>query len=292
MSEDIIDDSFMDSLDDDFATSLEEAFIGESIIGTQQMVYHLSDFDGPLDLLLTLIKAAKINIDDIFISDITGQYVEVLANTPKEELDFEYAGEFIRMAADLVYFKSTHLLPKDDEPIDEDDPEFEKQQLINKIKEYAIIKEETEKLKQLETINRFCRSPQYTDKDFRVALVNFSLPKLVAAFAQVLANAEIKTQSAIPKKVIRDRFSVHDRMQFTLDYVLAKCGEEVLFTDLIDDDYSPEDIVTTFLALLELLKYGKLTVSQEEVYGDIKIFLAEGVDSNNLEFEEGDDGKY
>ena len=81
--------------------------------------YHLSDYDGPIDLLLELITKAKIDIEDIFVSDITRQYVEIITNLPKEEMDYEYAGEFITMAAKLVYLKSLCILPREEDDDDE-----------------------------------------------------------------------------------------------------------------------------------------------------------------------------
>lgn len=192
----------------------------------------MSDFDGPIPLLYELIKSAKIAIEDIFISEVTSQYVEIIRNTPKEELDFDYAGEFITMAAELVYLKSIRTLPKEDEEITEDDPEYERQLLINKIKEYALLVEQSDKLREIETINRFYRAPVFTDKDYRVALVNFSLPKLVDAFARVLANAAIHEQEVIPKKVVKDRFSVHEQMENIR--LMISVRKQMKFTDLFN----------------------------------------------------------
>ncbi len=262
---------------------------GEFLLAKPEIVYHLEDFEGPIDLLLTLIKAAKIAIEDIFISDVTSQYVEIIKNTPKEELDFDYAGEFITMAAELVYLKSVRTLPREDEEFDDDEPD-ERQILINKIKEYALLREKSQKLQELETTNRFYRSPVFTDKDYRVALVNFSLPKLVAAYAQVLANAERRGQEIIPKKVMKDRFSVHDQMEHIRQIIAVE--KEMQFTDLFEPDYDKSDIVTTFLAVLELLKYGRLRAKQDEVFGAITIYAVEGTEDAPIEFEENDDGKY
>ena len=269
----------------------EEAVDGEFLFGKPEIVYHLEDFEGPIDLLLTLIKSAKIEIEEIFISDVTSQYVEIIRNTPKEELDFEYAGEFITMAAELVYLKSVRTLPRDDDEIlSEDDPEFERQQFIIKIKEYALLKEQSKRLQEIETINRFYRNPVYTDKDYRVALVNFSLSKLVAAYAGVLASAERRGQEIIPKKVLKDRFSVHDQMEHIRQIIAIE--KEMQFTDLFEEDYDKSDIVTTFLAVLELLKYGRLKAKQDEVFGTITIYSVDGTEDAPIEFEENDDGKY
>ena len=279
-----------ESLGDEIVDAGEPKIVdGEFLLAKPEIVYHLEDFDGPIDLLLTLIKAAKIAIEDIFISDVTSQYVEIIKNTPKEELDFDYAGEFITMAAELVYLKSVRTLPREDEEFDDDEPD-ERQLLINKIKEYALLREESKKLQEMETINRFYRAPVFTDKDYRVALVNFSLPKLVAAYAQVLANAERRGQEIIPKKVVKDRFSVHDQMEHIRQIIAVE--REMQFTDLFEADYDKSDIVTTFLAVLELLKYGRLRAKQDEVFGAITIFAVEGTEDTPIEFEENDDGKY
>ena len=126
-----------------------ETIEGDFVIAKPEIRYHIGDFDGPIPLLYELIKSAKIEIEDIFISEVTSQYVQIIKNTPKEELDFDYAGEFITMAAELVYLKSIRTLPKEDEEITEDDPEYERQLLINKIKEYALLVEQSDKLREI-----------------------------------------------------------------------------------------------------------------------------------------------
>ena len=272
------------------AQVLDESELGGFLSTTQEVVYHLEDFDGPLDLLVTLIKTAKIEIEDIFISDITSQYVEIIKNTPKEELDFDYAGDFITMAAELVYLKSIRTLPKDEEDGLEDDEPNEQEIFKNKVREFMLLQKQGEKLKTMETVNRFYREPVYSDKDYRVALVNFSLSKLVAAYAQVLANAERRGQEIIPKKVMKDRFSVHDQMEHIRQIIAIE--KEMNFTDLFEPDYDRGDIVTTFLAVLELLKYGKLHAKQDEIFGTITIFAVDGTEDTPIEFEENDDGKY
>jgi len=267
-----------------------EQIEGDFIIESPEIKYHLQDWEGPFDLLYALIKSAKINIEDIFISDVTSQYVEIVTNQPKDEIDYEYAGEFITLAAELIYLKSIRTLPKEDEEITPDDPEWERIQFINKMKQFQLLKEESEKLREIETTNRFYRQPTYTDKDFRVALVNFNLPKLTEAFAKILAAAEVRGQEIIPKKVVKERFSVSDKM---IDIrACIKTYHEMNFTDLFEPDYQKSDIITTFLAVLELLKYGIITAEQDETFGSITIFEVEGADEIyfNLD-EESDYGK-
>lgn len=251
------------------------------------VVYHISDFDGPIDLLLELVKSAKIRIEDIFISEVTKQYVEIIKATPREELDYEYAGEFITFAAELVYLKSLRTLPKDDE--DEDDGEIdERADFINKIKEYALIKEQAEKMRDMETINRFVREPVFSDKDYRVCLTNFSLPKLVEAFARILANSERAVKDSIPRKVVKDRFSVNEQMNNIKELIFYHGSFDFEF--LFQPDFDRGDIVITFLAVLELMKYGIITAMQEEAFGKIILYNVEG--NEDIAIGESEDGEY
>ena len=251
------------------------------------VVYHISDFDGPIDLLLELVKSAKIRIEDIFISEVTKQYVEIIKATPREELDYEYAGEFITFAAELVYLKSLRTLPKEDE--DEDDGVIdEREAFINKIKEYALLKEQAEKMRDMETINRFVREPVYSDKDYRVCLTNVSLPKLVEAFARVLANSERAVRDAIPKKVVKDRFSVHEQMTHIRELIYYHGSFDFEF--LFEPDFDRGDIVITFLAVLELMKYGIIKAEQEEAFGKIILYKVEGNEETAI--QESADGEY
>lgn len=251
------------------------------------VVYHISDFDGPIDLLLELVKSAKIRIEDIFISEVTKQYVEIIKATPREELDYEYAGEFITFAAELVYLKSLRTLPKEDE--DEDDGVIdEREAFINKIKEYALLKEQAEKMRDMETINRFVREPVYSEKDYRVCLTNFSLPKLVEAFARVLANSERAVRDAIPKKVVKDRFSVHEQMTHIRELIYYHGSFDFEF--LFEPDFDRGDIVITFLAVLELMKYGIIKAEQEEAFGKIILYKVEGNEETAI--QESADGEY
>lgn len=251
------------------------------------VVYHISDFDGPIDLLLELVKSAKIRIEDIFISEVTKQYVEIIKATPREELDYEYAGEFITFAAELVYLKSLRTLPKEDE--DEVDGVIdEREAFINKIKEYALLKEQAEKMRDMETINRFVREPVYSEKDYRVCLTNFSLPKLVEAFARVLANSERAVRDAIPKKVVKDRFSVHEQMTHIRELIYYHGSFDFEF--LFEPDFDRGDIVITFLAVLELMKYGIIKAEQEEAFGKIILYKVEGNEETAI--QESADGEY
>lgn len=270
--------------------SLDGEIEDSIFVEKEKIIYKLSDFEGPLDLLLALIKEAKISIDEIFVSDVTKQYIEIIKETPKEEFDFEYAGEFITMAAELIYIKSVRTLPQVEVENEEDDVELQKRNLILKLKEYQLMQEQAEKLKDMETINVFYREPQYNEKDCRVAITNFSLPKLIDAFANVLIKMDRLKQEETPKTVMREKFSVHDQMNTIREKL--KVGEKVSFYSMFESWYDKADIVTTFLAILELIKYQKITAEQDEETMDIKILAVEGENDTPIIFEEGDDGEY
>ena len=194
---------------------------------TPTIVYHIADFDGPLDMLVSMIHNQKIAIEDLFISEITSQYVEVIKNTPKEELDYDYAGDFITMAAELLYLKSIKTLPSDEEENSEPD---ERDLFILKVKEYELMKEQAEKMRLLETTNRFYRPPEYDEKDYRVALVNFNLEKLMEAYARIVVQADVAQKEKIPKKVVREKFSVSEQIAHIES--VAREKKEFTFTSL------------------------------------------------------------
>ena len=247
------------------------------------IVYHIADFDGPLDMLVTMIHDQKIAIEDLFISEITSQYVEIIKNTPKEELDYDYAGDFITMAAELLYLKSIKTLPKDEEENSEPD---ERDLFILKVKEYQLMKEQAEKMRLLETTNRFYRPPEYDEKDYRVALVNFNLEKLMEAYARIVVRADVAQKEKIPKKVVREKFSVSEQIAHIES--VAREKKEFTFTSLFEPDYDRNDIVTTFLAILELLSYQKLNVKQEELFGEIVLTYVEQSSDVIVDFKEED----
>ena len=148
------------------------------------VVIKLSSFEGPLDLLLHLIKEAKIDIHDIFVSEITEQYLSLMSEA--NDLDVEKASEFIDMAATLLEIKSKKLLPKitTNEEVDEEDPE---QKLIRQIEEYKLFKEASEKLKVIEDVNKFYRKPDDSVGDFRYVLPDsLDLDAMIDAFTKVM----------------------------------------------------------------------------------------------------------
>ncbi|MCL2370185.1 MAG: segregation/condensation protein A [Firmicutes bacterium] len=229
----------------------------------------LSAFEGPLDLLLHLIKVAKIEIKDIFVSQITEQYLELMQDI--SALDLNSASEFIEMAAYLIEIKSKALLPKiTDEVASTDDPQKE---LIHRLEEYKLFKEATEVLQPLEAVDKFYRPPDPSLNKGNFVLGDMTMDGLVNALSKMLANLERRATVLASRKIVLDRFSVSEKIGHIKDYLMFR--KTAQFTDLFEDDYTKSEIITTFQALLELLKSQIVQVIQQEVYGAIDIKLLE-----------------
>lgn len=232
--------------------------------------FKLDNFDGPLDLLLHLIQVAKVDIRDIFVSQITEQYMQYMDDI--ENVDVDKASEFISMAATLLEIKSKKLLPKPAEDVvDEEDPE---QRLIRQIEEYKLFKEATEKLKEIEDVNRLYKAPDDSANSYRYELPEkLDLTLLTQAFYKLLQRQTIKAQEITERKIVKDRFTVAQKISQIKDDLITK--KHFKFNDLFDDDYSKSEIINTFLAVLELLKGQFITATQTATYGEIEIFKKE-----------------
>ena len=210
--------------------------------------------------------APKIDIENIFVSKITEQYLAVMRSWTF--LDMDKASEFISTAATLLEIKSKHLLPRDedDDTIDEVESDFKRQ-----IEEYMLFKEASELLKPHEKINRFYREPKYTDDDSRIVVNDFSFDKLLNAFASMLHKMEVSeiVKDTTPKEIVRDRFTVADKIKFISQVVKEK--GEVSFFSLFEEDYTKSEAINTFLAILELLKKQFIAAEQNELFSDITI---------------------
>ena len=227
--------------------------------------FKLNQFEGPLDLLVHLIKITKIDIREIFISDITEQYLEMMKDI--EEVDVEKATEFINMSATLLEIKSKHLLPREDENVDEEDPE---ERLFRQIEEYKLFKEQTEKLAKYENVNRFYKAPDDTVGEFKYELPEkLSVDLMIKAFTELMQKMTIKAEVIQEKKIVKDRFTVAQKISQIKDVLITK--NRFKFTDMFESSYSKSEIINTFLALLELLKRQYITVSQNNLFDDIDI---------------------
>lgn len=235
--------------------------------------FKLDQFEGPLDLLLHLIKVTKIDIRDIFLADITEQYLEMMKDI--DDIDIEKASEFINMSATLLEIKSRHLLPTENEEVDEEDPE---QRLIRQIEEYKIFKEQGEVLSKIEDVDRFYKAPDNSVGEFKYVLPEkLKLDALINAFSALMQKMTIKAEVVQEKKIVKDRFTVAQKISQIKDMLLTK--KEFKFNDLFEESYSKSEVINTFLALLELLKRQYITVNQNNLFDEIDIVKNEDVDS-------------
>ncbi|MBQ8451451.1 MAG: segregation/condensation protein A [Clostridia bacterium] len=227
--------------------------------------FKLNQFEGPLDLLLHLIKITKIDIHDIFLSDITEQYLEMMKDI--DSVDVDKASEFIDMSATLLEIKSKHLLPQPETETDEEDPE---QRLIRQIEEHELFLKQTEKLAPLEDNGKLYKAPDNSVGEFKYELPEkLSLDALISAFSNLMQTMTIKAEVVQEKKIIKDRFTVAQKISQIKDVLLLK--KEFKFRDMFEESYSRSEVINTFLALLELLKRQYITVKQENLFDDIDI---------------------
>lgn len=239
--------------------------------------FKLREFEGPLDLLVHLIKITKIDIRDIFISDITEQYLEMMKEI--DDVDVDKASEFIDMSATLLEIKSKHLLPREEEIVDEDDPE---ERLFRQIEEYKLFKEQTEKLAKIEDVNSFFKQPDSTVGEFKYELPEkLSLDLLVDAFTNLMQKITIKAEVVQEKKIEKDKFTVAQKISQIKDVLLTK--KEFRFSSLFEREHTRSEVINTFLALLELLKRQYLTVKQNGLFDDIDIVRNDDVESRLTE---------
>ena len=231
--------------------------------------YHvvLSDFDGPLDLLLHYVKSYKINIEDIFISDITDKYLRDMEQL--DELDMDEAADFIVVAAALIEIKSKRLLPKIEEPVlqqDEEDPEAE---LLTRLKEYKLFKEAAEKMREQEILDMHFRAPDNSVGMPRLVLKDMTTNGLMDALKKLFDKIGERQQLKKVKMIERDPFTVEQKIEFIRERF--KIVESCTFDELFDEDYTIGEVVTTFSALLDLVKGQEVGVRQEDIFSTITI---------------------
>ncbi|KRQ86805.1 Segregation and condensation protein A [Caloramator mitchellensis] len=230
-------------------------------------------FEGPLDLLLHLIKKSKVDIYNIPIFEITEQYINYLK--AMEELDLEIASEFIVMAATLLEIKSKMLLPKikpENEEAADLDP---RKELVEKLVEYKKYKEFANKLREKsESYHIYFKQPEIIDdiddnKD--VLLKNITLENIMKAFNKVLNNYEkrFNQKFLIPENIDHDEYKIEDKMDEILKVVKLK--KKMKFNDFFVSIKSNLEIIVIFLAMLELIKLRNIIAYQDSNFGDIII---------------------
>lgn len=239
-----------------------------------QPTIKLQDFEGPLDLLLHLIREAKMDIYDIQIATITSQYMDYLRQMKAHQL--EVAGEYFVMAATLMNIKSQLLLPQnpvDEEPVVDEEPLDPRQELVEQLLEYQRYKKAAAKLKDKESY----RQLEYTRPAMKVPRTmvkeqttpGIAPEQLAAAFREVLRRHRLARP--VVETIATERVSVAQRMQLVFSQVASG---PMRFSDLFMGDRSRDELVTTFLAILELAKHQAILLDQAQLFAPI--ILVEG----------------
>ncbi len=251
----------------------------------------LDDFEGPLDLLLHLININKIRIEDVFVSKVTEQfldYIEFMKTQPSRDVDKE--SEYLAMAAQIIYIKSKAMVPVveiDGEEIG--GAEEEQEELIAQLKEreFELIREQTPKLKDLETIGYYYKDPDKDISKVKVVYKDFTVDGLLQAFANLLLrNESLQREKNNIKEIPKDEYTVQDRVVFIREKLRQK--SEFDFDELFTS-FSRNEVITTFQALLEMLKFQYVLVEQQAAFGNIKIKANPETDIERLSDEQFDE---
>jgi segregation and condensation protein A len=233
---------------------------------------HITIFEGPTDLLLHLVRRQQVDIAEVNVAEVTGQYLSYLKTL--EELNVELAAEFIVVAAHLIYLKSRMLLPAQEDEDEEEDMDLDPQaELARRLEEYRVYRDaaglldESRKLRQ----KLFLRS---TDEDQigtgLIELADVSIFDMVAAVGELLRRAT----PAPPRVVQRRTVTVSERLPEILTELYAAGNAAVCFTELVDMPASRVYIIVTFLAILELIRRGRVVVGPVEGHSNFTVQLA------------------
>jgi segregation and condensation protein A len=234
--------------------------------GSEMYKVKLSNFEGPLDLLLYLIKDSKVEIQDIKLASVTEQDLD--------ELDMEMAAEFIEVAATLVEIKSKAMIPQEQEKQqDENDPEW---LLLQRLKEYKMFKEASEKMKKQEIVDRMYKLPDEKVHDFRNVLAQMKIDGLISAFKNLMSKAVVREAVEEERTIVRDRWTVDEKI-FEIK-TLVGMREKINFYEMVGEDFTRGEVITLFMAMLELLKLQIIKITQQEMFGEIEIMKGENYD--------------
>ena len=233
----------------------------------------LEIFEGPLDLLLHLIKKNEVSITDIPIATITEQYLATLEVMQTFNLDV--AGEFLVMAATLIHIKSRMLLPMADDEDDEEEGTDPRQELVRRLLEYQRFKDAADQLERRELLTRdvFVRSVAPAEEIPAPGFREVSVFELLTALKRVL--------DRLPKDVVHEvmleKITMREKMTLLLDQLRTQ--GKILFESLFAEVTTRMEVVVTFLAMLELVKVRAIRIFQEEATGPIQIEAAAGIEN-------------
>ena len=253
--------------------------------------FRLKDFDGPLDLLLTLVGKAQIDIRDIFVSEITDQYLEIVRNAP--DLNMDEASDFLVIAATLLEIKSRSMLPR---PVIRDEEADPEEELIRRLEEYRRFRETADSMKKFEEAARqvFTKLPEeYPLPPQEFELTGLSLDGLIQAFQRIwerkpVLDANPESNHYAPRNIHRDVHTVRECMLDLMHTIKKK--RRIRFEDIFAESPTREEVVTMFLAVLELLKLGQMHVKQDSVYDPMVLYSGKGKPVKDLQTEMDTEG--
>ncbi len=238
----------------------------EEIESSSRLKFSFEGLEVPLDLILQVIDEKGLDIKTFKVAEITDQYLKYVDEM--EVLDMEEATAFLDMASRLLLIKSKSLLPIEQELEEEAEELSDEEKLRIQVQEYKLFKDAGGVLQAQENVDRLYKQPDKNVGDARIVFNQFNLDKLLDAFAFILMRTKDK-ENPQEKKISRDRWTVQDKIQFLTN--ILKDTDEINFFSLFDDTYSKMEIITVFMAILEMLKFQKIEVVQAERYADIKI---------------------
>jgi segregation and condensation protein A len=248
----------------------------------------LASFEGPLDLLLYLIQKDEIDIRNIKIAEITDQYLRTIDLMREHNLDI--AGDFLLMASTLIWLKSRTMLPQTDENlVGEGDEILTQDELMRRLMEHQRYRAMAMDFKQMPMLGQdYFKRPPPDEKEKREQLLKeMNLTDLTLAFQQVLLRARRPTV-----RVKTDRMSIADAVKKIADRLGS--ADITDFHNLFSADVDRNEVVVTFLAILELGRLQKIRVLQHQVYGSIYLVLREKLSLETVQklFETGDSYAY
>ena len=242
-----------------------------------EMNVKLQVFEGPLDLLLHLLDKNKVNIYDIPIVEITNQYMEYIAEMKRQDLNI--LSEFLVMAATLIDIKSRMLLPATSE--DEEEEEDPRNELVQQLLEYKMYKCMAYELKdlQMDASRVLYKEPTIPDEvlayeepiNMEELVSDITLAKLNEIFKSIMKKQVDRIDPVRSKfgKIQKEEVSLEEKMEYLENY--AASHKHFSFRNLLEAQCGKVEIIVTFLAILELMKVGKICISQENLFDDIKI---------------------
>ena len=232
----------------------------------------LAAFEGPLDLLLHLIEKAQVDIQDVFVSEITAQYLQYMEQA--QDLDMDRMSEFLAMAATLVYIKSRALLPRP-APIAEDEEEDPEEKLIRQLREYRQYKQISRVLEEMaeQAAHIHTRLPEeFPLSPPQIEWAETDIKQLYQTLLNVMARKKPLVVEQTLQNVRADAYTLEDRVQHIKRRM--KKGERIAFSSIFDTHERMERIVT-FMALLEMLALGEIQIQQEYPFGEIMMMRKE-----------------